>query len=210
MAINVKGKTVVLTGTLTDMERSEAEKLLKKKGAKCTSSVSKNTDMVFAGADAGSKVDAAEALDIPVYSEKDLFGIIGKPKAKPKKTEKKPTKAAKSKVAARKKEVAASGDASLKGKAVVVTGTLSKPRAVVEVMLKKAGAKVTGSVSAMTNFLIVGADAGSKLAAAVQLGVQTITEAQLPDLLKGKTPSKQAASSDSESDEEEESDSDDE
>lgn len=91
-----------------------------------------------------------------------------------------------------------------------MTGTLSKPRAVVEGMLKKAGAKVTGSVSAMTNFLIVGADAGSKLAAAVQLGVQTITEAQLPDLLKGKTPSKQAASSDSESDEEEESDSDDE
>jgi NAD-dependent DNA ligase len=187
MAISVKGKTVVLTGTLTGMERKEAEKLLTKKGAKCTGSVSKNTDMVFAGTDAGSKVDVAESLDIPVYSEKDLFAIIGKPKVAPKKPAKKPSKAAKAKVAARKKEVSSAGG-GLKGKTVVVTGTLSKPRAQVEALLKKAGAKVTGSVSAMTNFLVVGVDAGSKLATAMSLGVQTVTEAQLPDLLKGILP----------------------
>lgn len=193
MAISVKGKTVVLTGTLTNMERKDAEKLLTKKGAKCTGSVSKKTDMVFAGTDAGSKVDVAESLDIPVYSEDDLFAIIGKPKAPAKKPEKKPSKAAKAKVAARKKETVSSagaskGGAGLKGKTVVVTGTLSKPRAQVEAMLKKAGAKVTGSVSAMTNFLVVGVDAGSKLATAMSLGVQTVTEAQLPDLIKGIFP----------------------
>lgn len=189
MAISVKGKTVVLTGVFADMERSEAEKKLEKKGARCTGSVSNRTDMLFAGKEAGSKIDTAESLGIPIYGEKDLFAIVGKPKAKPKKVVKPPTKAAKKKVAAR---TAAAGP-GLAGKTVVVTGTLSKPRAAVEALLRKAGAKVTGSVSANTHYLVCGVDAGTKLATAKLLGVPVVLEAMLADLLKGKAPAASVA-----------------
>ena len=184
MAISVKGKTVVLTGVFADVERAEAEKKLEKKGARCTGSVSNKTDMLFAGKEAGSKIDTAESLGIPIYGQKELFAVIGKPKARPKKVVKPPTAAAKKKVTAR----AATAGPGLKGKTVVVTGTLSKPRAAVEALLRKAGAKVTGSVSANTHFLVCGADAGSKLATAKSLGVPVVREAQLAALLKGKAP----------------------
>jgi len=61
-------KTVVLTGTLS-MARNEAKKQLQSLGAKVTGSVSKNTDYVIVGADAGSKADKAEALGIAILDE---------------------------------------------------------------------------------------------------------------------------------------------
>src|SRR4029077_17427235 len=81
MKLSVKGKTVVITGTVTGMERKEAEARLVGLGARCTSSVSKQTDFVFAMADAGSKKAAAEKLGIPVLSETVLFSLIGTPAA---------------------------------------------------------------------------------------------------------------------------------
>src|SRR5687768_15325572 len=135
MALNVKGKTVVITGTLTDIERKDAEKLLTKKGARVTGSVSKNTDILFVGADAGSKLAAAESLGVAIHGEDDLFAIIGKPKPKPKKVVKPPSKAAKKKVAARAAE--ATSTPGFGGKTVVVTGTLSRPRAEIEAKLRK-------------------------------------------------------------------------
>lgn len=62
------GKTVVLTGTLS-MARSDAKKILQSLGAKVTGSVSKNTDFVVVGADAGAKYDQAHALGVAVLDE---------------------------------------------------------------------------------------------------------------------------------------------
>lgn len=69
-------KTVVLTGTLLELKRTQAKLLLEKLGAKVTGSVSKKTDYVVAGIDAGSKLSKAQTLDIPVMSENDFITIV--------------------------------------------------------------------------------------------------------------------------------------
>jgi DNA ligase (NAD+) len=63
------GKTVVLTGTLIQMTRSEASEWLNAQGANVTSSVSKNTDLVIAGSEAGSKLSKALSLGVMVWDE---------------------------------------------------------------------------------------------------------------------------------------------
>ncbi len=70
------GKTVVLTGTLDSMGRKEATEILENLGAKVTGSVSKATDAVVAGHDAGSKLDKAQALGISVLSESEFLELI--------------------------------------------------------------------------------------------------------------------------------------
>ncbi len=69
------GKTVVLTGTLDSMGRKEATEILENLGAKVTGSVSKATDAVIAGHDAGSKLDKAQALGITVLSESEFLEL---------------------------------------------------------------------------------------------------------------------------------------
>jgi DNA ligase (NAD+) len=66
------GKTFVLTGTLAHFTRDEAKKMIEDAGGKVTGSVSKKTDYVVAGADAGSKLDKAKELGVPVIDEKEL------------------------------------------------------------------------------------------------------------------------------------------
>jgi DNA ligase (NAD+) len=70
------GKTVVLTGRLMNMTRSEAEAALRRSGANVASSVSKKTSAVFAGEDAGSKADRARELGVPVLGEEQLVKIL--------------------------------------------------------------------------------------------------------------------------------------
>ncbi|MDY4848749.1 MAG: NAD-dependent DNA ligase LigA [Bacilli bacterium] len=70
------GKTVVLTGTLSSMGRKEATTLLENLGAKVTSSVSKATDVVIAGTEAGSKLDKAQSLGIQVMDETEFLALI--------------------------------------------------------------------------------------------------------------------------------------
>ncbi|WP_436888664.1 NAD-dependent DNA ligase LigA [Mammaliicoccus sciuri] len=65
------GKTFVLTGKMTEMTRPEATKVIQSLGAKVTGSVTKNTDVVIAGEDAGSKLEKAEKLNIEVWSEEE-------------------------------------------------------------------------------------------------------------------------------------------
>ena len=70
------GKTFVITGTLPGMKRSEAKKLIEDNGGKVSSSVSKKTDYLLAGDEAGSKLDKANKLGIDVISEEDLEKML--------------------------------------------------------------------------------------------------------------------------------------
>lgn len=71
-----EGKTFVLTGTLPTMKRDEAAELIKSNGGKVSSSVSKKTDFVVAGEDAGSKLTKAKELGITVISEEELLKML--------------------------------------------------------------------------------------------------------------------------------------
>jgi len=70
------GKTIVLTGSLETMSRQQAEQAIKQAGGKATSSVSKKTDFVLAGAKPGSKLDKARKLGINVLDEKRFLEMI--------------------------------------------------------------------------------------------------------------------------------------
>ena len=72
----VSGKTFVLTGTLPSMRREEAKSLLLAQGAKVASSVSKKTDYVVAGAEAGSKLEKARALGVTVIDEQQMLELL--------------------------------------------------------------------------------------------------------------------------------------
>lgn len=75
-----KNLKIVLTGALENYGRSELTKILQEKGADVTSSVSKNTDLVIAGADAGSKLIKAQALGIKIIDEKTLLEMLNNEK----------------------------------------------------------------------------------------------------------------------------------
>ena len=72
----LKGKTLVLTGTLPNLSRSEAKALIEGAGGKVNGSVSKKTDYVVAGEAAGSKLTKAESLGVAVLSEDDLTAML--------------------------------------------------------------------------------------------------------------------------------------
>jgi DNA ligase (NAD+) len=66
----------VLTGTLPNLTRDEAKKMIEDAGGKVTGSVSKKTDYVVAGADAGSKLDKAKELGVEVVDEDAMRKLV--------------------------------------------------------------------------------------------------------------------------------------
>lgn len=71
-----KGKIFVLTGTLPTMTRNKAGKMIESYGGKTSSSVSKKTDYVLAGEDAGSKLTKAQTLGVPILSETEFLAML--------------------------------------------------------------------------------------------------------------------------------------
>jgi DNA ligase (NAD+) len=70
-------KTFVLTGTLPTLSRDEASAMIREVGGNVTGSVSKKTDYVLAGEEAGSKLDRARELGVPVLDEKQFRALLG-------------------------------------------------------------------------------------------------------------------------------------
>jgi DNA ligase (NAD+) len=74
----IAGKTFVLTGTLPTLTRDEAKDMIEALGGKVAGSVSKKTDYVVAGAEAGSKLDKAQALGVTILDETQFRELLEK------------------------------------------------------------------------------------------------------------------------------------
>jgi DNA ligase (NAD+) len=76
--VDLSGKTFVLTGTLPTLSRDQAKEMLEAAGAKVAGSVSQKTSFVVAGSEAGSKLDKATELGIPILDEVTLLKLLGR------------------------------------------------------------------------------------------------------------------------------------
>jgi DNA ligase (NAD+) len=73
---NLVGKSFVLTGTLPNLSRDSAKEMIETAGGKVSGSVSKKTDFIIAGSEAGSKLDKAQALGLVILDEAGLLELL--------------------------------------------------------------------------------------------------------------------------------------
>jgi len=142
------GKTIVLTGKLKEIRKAHAEKI-SAVGARFVDSVSSKTDFLVVGEDPGDdKLKAAEKYGVKKLSERQWLKILNEAYTR-----------------------------LLIGKTIVFTGKLSQPRAKLEGVARKLGAKPVGAISGNTSYLVVGEKAGKKkLSEAKKYDVETIKE----------------------------------
>jgi DNA ligase (NAD+) len=176
------GQTVVVTGALVKYKRADIEAKLADMGAKVGSSVSKNTDLLIVGADAGSKLDKAKALGVKTISEDEFEAMVNELLA-----------AAPPVVAPAPAPVAAAVAAPapppsggpLAGKTICVTGELMNyKRKDIEALIVQKGGQVASGVTKAVNLVVAGEAAGSKLDKAKALGIQVIDEAAFQKMVK--------------------------
>jgi DNA ligase (NAD+) len=162
-ALPLSGKTIVVTGTLKKYTRSDIEAKIRDLGGVAAGSVSKNTSFVVVGEDAGSKLTKANALGVRTMTEDEFDAMLKEAMAKAAA----PTRAA-----------------ALADKTFVVTGTLERfKRNEIEDLIRSLGGTATGSVSKKTSYLVCGAEPGSKLDKARELGVPVLSEAEFEKLI---------------------------
>jgi NAD-dependent DNA ligase len=162
------GKTFVVTGTLENYTRGAIEGLIEQLGGKAGSSVSKNTNYVVAGTEAGSKLDKARELGVPLLTEQEFDKLVEDLRA----------------AAPAGNGGARPAGADLTGKTFVVTGTLQKyGRGDIEQLIRDLGGTAAGSVSKKTTYVVAGENAGSKLDKARDLGIPVLTEEEFEKLI---------------------------
>lgn len=161
------GKTFVLTGTLPTLSRDEAKDLLEAAGAKVSGSVSKKTDYVVAGAEAGSKLEKALALGVAVIDEAAMVALLALMA-----TEEAPEDEGEDEQIEVEKNCFA-------GKTVVLVGTLSRASyEEAKKTLESLGANVVDSMSEDTDYVIAGDDAAaSDREKAKVLGIRVLSDA---------------------------------
>lgn len=183
--MSLRGKQIVFTGTLSTT-RSEMVARAVNAGAKVNGAVSAHTNVLVAGANAGSKILKAQALGTTVWNETKFLKatsasvkgpriVATKKKVKVIKSAAVAGKKAAARVALGAMKVAKGG---LKSKQICFTGTLTLPRKVMTGGAIMAGARVVGGVSSGTDILVAGPGAGSKMAKALALGVTVWNESQ--------------------------------
>jgi len=141
-----------------------------------TGSVSGKTDILVAGAGAGSKKAVAEGHGVEIWSEADFMASVkgsAKGGTEPKKKTEVPPKAVK-----KTKRAPPKTSGSIASKILCFTGTLEMKRTDAKKLAEANGAKVSAAMSGKTDILVAGEDAGSKIAAAEDKGVEVWTEVQ--------------------------------
>jgi DNA ligase (NAD+) len=190
-ATPLAGKTLVATGSFKNYGRADIEELIKRLGGKAAGSVSKNTSYVVAGENAGSKLDKAKELGVPVLTEEEFEKLIkapvsaaAAPASPPVAAAPAPTRSRPAKAAPAQLSLFPEPTGPLAGKSVVVTGTLARyHRAEIEALIRRHGGKILGAVTRSTAYVVAGDRAGAKLEEAKALGVPVLTEAEFERLL---------------------------
>lgn len=185
--MSISGMKVVLTGTFSELKRSEAKTRLEELGADVTGSVSKKTELLFAGEKAGSKLARARELGIPVYGEAELLATLESGEAPSGETVEPPNPREAMTTPPVDANDRADRNASIEGLRFVITGEISgMDRDEAKDALTALGAKVTGSVSGKTDYVVVGVNPGAnKLAAAEEKGIPLLDQDQYGRLLAG-------------------------
>jgi DNA ligase (NAD+) len=161
------GKTIVVTGTLVKYKRHEIEKLITGLGGKAGSSVSKSTDFVVVGTEAGSKLDKARALGIRTMTEEGFEQYLQEQKAATPAPVQQPIR-----------------PGPLAGKTVVVTGTLMNyTRRQIQTRIQELGGVAGENVTKSTNLVVCGEDAGSKADKAKKMGIPIVNEDEFERLV---------------------------